>query len=289
MEKKELYEKIYSKIDELPTLQAVVPKLLSLVEKEESTASDLTEAISCDPALTSKILKVANSAYYGFSQQISQVEHAVALLGFNMVKSLALSIGVIQTFPSGERSPRFSVEGLWLHSLSVATLIEELGRRFGKKNPDGSIFVVGLLHDIGKVVLHQFFGDLFKQVLDEANNQEGMNLHIAEQKIIGIDHCEVGGMLLTRWKFPDYIINPIAFHHQYEVSEEINPVDVGMLRIANIVAQELGLGKEGNSVVNEVHESDIELLKMNNNDFNNMKKYSHDIKDEIQDLFNAMT
>jgi HD-like signal output (HDOD) protein len=116
MEKDKLREKIYSKIDEIPTLPIVIPKLLSLIESDKSNVADIADAISRDPALTSKILKVANSAYYGFSQGISSLEKAVSLLGFNMVQSLALSIGVLRSLPAGKISTHFSQKGLWIHS-----------------------------------------------------------------------------------------------------------------------------------------------------------------------------
>jgi c-di-GMP-related signal transduction protein len=103
LEKSELKAKIYSKIEELPTLPAMIPKLLQLNESTKSSVSDLTALIARDPALSSKILKVANSGYYGFSQKISELERAIALLGFNMVKSLALSIGVIRSMPTRRR------------------------------------------------------------------------------------------------------------------------------------------------------------------------------------------
>ena len=110
MEKDVVLRKIYSKIDEIPTLPAVVPKLLSVMESDRANAYDIANTISNDPALSSKILKVANSAYYGFSQEILSLKLAMPLLGHNMVKSLALSIGVIRSLPSGRRSPNFSDE-----------------------------------------------------------------------------------------------------------------------------------------------------------------------------------
>ena len=169
MKTEELRAKIFSTIDELPTLPTVVPKLLNLMDGSRSNATQVTETISRDPALTSKLLKAANSAYYGFPQEITDLERAVALLGFNMVKSLALSVGVFQTLGSGKNTPCFSMEGLWIHSLSVATVIRELAKRLGKEDEKAHLFVVGLLHDIGKVVLDQFFNELFQQALEVAN------------------------------------------------------------------------------------------------------------------------
>ena len=140
-----------------PTLPAVVPKLLSVMGKDGANASDIAGTISTDPALSSKILKVANSAYYGFSQEILSLKLAMPLLGRTMVRSLALSIGVIQSLPSNRKSPNFSDKGLWIHGLAVATLMQELGKRFKNGGNADHFFITGLLHDIGKVGLKSAF------------------------------------------------------------------------------------------------------------------------------------
>lgn len=289
MKKNELREKIYSKIDELPTLPAVLPKLLSLMESDRSTASDIAEAISSDPALASKTLKVANSAYYGFSQTITSLEKAVPLLGFNMVRSLALSIGVMHSLPSGKKSPHFSHEGLWIHSLAVATAMQELAKRFGKGNHNEHLFIVGLLHDIGKIVLNQFFNELFQQTLEEVNNQENTALYIVERKIIGLDHGDVGAMLLERWRFPAMVSNPIAVHHQNEIPDGTSANDVIMLRIANALPQILGLGNEGNPEPPDISDMDLNALGMNENELADMKTYLQSIEDRINAFFSAVS
>lgn len=288
MEKDDVLRKIYSKIDEIPTLPAVVPKLLSLIESDKTNASDIADVISNDPALASKILKVANSAYYGFSQQISSLKLAMPLLGNNMVRSLALSIGVIRNLPSGRKSANFSDKGLWVHSLAVATLMQELGKRFAKGKNKEHLFIVGLLHDIGKIVLNQFFGELFQRVLEEVNNQEIERLHIVERRLIGFDHGEVGAMLLKRWNFPDVVNNSISAHHKVGVPEGTNAHDLAMLRIANALPQELGLGQEGNPVPPVISEQDLKVVQMGENELEDMKAYLLGVKDDIYTLFDAM-
>ena len=288
MEKDDVLGKIYSRIDEIPTLPAVLPKLLSLMESDKSNASDIANVISNDPALASKILKVANSAYYGFSQAISSLRLAMPLLGHNMVRSLALSIGVIGSLASNRGSPNFSDKGLWIHSLAVATLMQELGERSGKKDNKEHLFITGLLHDIGKVVLNQFFGELFQKALEEVHTKKIGSLYLAERRLTGFDHGEVGAMLLTRWKFPDVISNPIAAHHQMEMLEGTDVHDVAMLRIANALPQELGLGQEGNLVPPAIPEQDLKVLQMEENELEGMKAYLRDIRDHICALFDAM-
>ncbi len=288
MEKSELKAKIYSKIEELPTLPAMIPKLLQLTESRKSSVSDLTALIERDPALASKILKVANSAYYGFSQKISDLERAIALLGFNMVKSLALSIGVIRSLPTGRKHQSFSVEGLWLHSLAVAVLIQELGKRYRKGEENEHLFVVGLLHDVGKIVFFHFFYDEFEQALNLIVNDGTKKLHLVEREMIGIDHCEVAAMLLTRWRFPLTIVNPVAYHHEHDIPGDTNAEDVSLLRIANILGQELAIGEEGNSTPNEIHPSDCVLLKIDEAGLGEMRAYARGAHDDIHSFFSAL-
>ncbi len=287
MQKSELQEKIYSQIEELPTLPAVIPRLLSLLRDSKSCAQDVTEIISKDPALTSKILKVANSAYYGFQQKISELDRAVALLGFNMVKTLALSISVIQVLPGIKKSPYFTQEGLWHHSLGVATVITEIGRKYAKEKDTESLFIIGLLHDIGKVVFDQFFHEDFHLALEKANT-EGIKLHDAEKIIIGIDHCETAAMLLKRWNFPERIINAVEYHHSEDIPEKVRGRDVAMLRIANSLTQEQKMGKEGNSVSNEIKEEDLELLGFASSNIDDLKKYMHENQDVIYSFFSVL-
>jgi putative nucleotidyltransferase with HDIG domain len=289
MEKDELRAKIYSKIDEIPTLPVVIPKLLTLMESDKTDAADIADAISRDPALSSKILKVANSAYYGFSKGISSLEKAVPLLGFNMVQSLALSIGVLRSLPSGKKSTHFSQQDLWIHSLAVATVMKELGKKYGKGDDREYLFIIGLLHDIGKIVLDQYFGELFHRAIEEFHDLGNIELHQAETREIGVDHGEVGAMLLTRWKFPDKISNAIAVHHGSEIPEGTNAEDVAMLRIADVLAHELSLEEGENPMPPEIRDADLKILEMDENQLEDIRSHLLDLKDGIYDFYRSMS
>lgn len=289
MEIEQIRKTIYSRIDELPTLPAVVPKLLSTLNDSSSNAEDVTDVISRDPALTSKILKVANSAYYGFPQAISDLERAIALLGFNMVKSLALSIGVIRALPSDTKTSNFSWEGLWIHSLSVATLVSEVNKSFGTGQDRDDLFIIGLLHDTGKVVLNQFFDELYEKVLQEVGELEGMQIHNAEKNVIGFDHGEVGSMLLNRWKFPAVISQPIELHHKSDIPEGAYANEIAMLRIADTLSQEQGFGDVGNPEPPPFHKADLEQLNLDEDGLNNLRDFLEKAKEGIEAFFNAMS
>jgi putative nucleotidyltransferase with HDIG domain len=290
MERDALKAKIYARIDELPTLPAVVPRLLALMDDPKCTVGHITDAISHDAALTAKILKVANSAYYGFPQEISTLERAVALLGFNMVKSLAISVGVIKNMMSGKRDSRdFPWEGLWVHSLAVGTGMKMLAERGGNRDDAEYLFVVGLLHDMGKIVLDQFFQEDFARILAKARNTENGLLYRHEREIIGLDHGEVGGILLERWKFPERIRGPVTLHHQHNLSDKADASDTAILRISDALTQELALGNSGNRCPPPVDQADLDALAMDAVDLDGLRGQLEKAREGIDAFFHAIT
>jgi putative nucleotidyltransferase with HDIG domain len=284
----ELRTRIYSKIDTIPTLPAVFPKLLRLMEDDQATTADVAGAISQDPALTSSILKVANSAYYGFPKEIATLDRAVTLLGFNMVKSLALSIGVIRSLPITVSTGSFTQEGLWAHSLAVATAMEQFARHHRQSRDKDYLFVMGLLHDIGKVVLIEFFTEAFLQAMELMQRQEEIPLHQAELGIIGMDHGQVGAMLLARWKIPPTISDPIAAHHRPETAEETDRADLAMLRVADGLVQKLGIGEGGNRSPLEIDEEDLRLLGIGEKQLEPVASHLDRARQGILDFFRAL-
>ncbi len=235
MNKEDITKKLYSHIDEIPTLPAVVPRLLSLFEQQDATATKVAELISEDPALTANVLKVANSAYYGFSGRISTVEHAVMLLGFNMVRAITLSVGVIKTLPPEEKG--FSEEALWLHSIRVATSMDEIAKHYNMTSEKkGYIFIIGLLHDIGKILLDQLFPVEYQRLFaDEPELDTGV-LAERERDAFGLDHAEAGALLLKRWHFPEVIWFPIQTHHMDKLPQDADNTLVSLLRLSDRVS-----------------------------------------------------
>lgn len=258
MQKEEIMQKLYSRVNELPTLPVVVPAILQLVEDEKSDAADVTEAIQRDPALTAKVLKVANSAYYGFSQQIADIDRAVSVLGFNMVKSLALSIGVMESLPVTKQSSHFSAEGLWVHSIAVASAMQELGSHVADREAKSQLFVIGILHDIGKILFNTFFPDEFRRAVASVKEGSVPLLHKAEEDAVGIDHAEAGAMLLKRWKFPAVIRRAIRHHHTDSIPDDMDGMELSLLRLANSLVQKLNMGETGNAETSEYLSIDME-------------------------------
>jgi putative nucleotidyltransferase with HDIG domain len=286
MEREEIKRRVYSKIDEIPTLSAVLTKLLNLIENKRCGSRDIADAISHDPVLTSKVLKVANSAYYGFQGRITSLTEAVTLLGFNMIRSIALSMNLIKTLSSGKSFKTFSEKDIWIHSLTVATAMQELSKQYNRDySRQEYVFIIGLLHDIGKIIFDQFFTELFEAAIRESF-EKGYELYVAERNIIGIDHGEVGGMLLKRWNFPDVIVSPIAYHHSEKVPKRIDPVMISLLKLADSVA--LSFYKGDTSELSDKCAKELEYLEMEETVIQELIEYLEDSRDRIMDFFNAI-
>lgn len=288
MVNEKVVQKIYSKIEEIPTLSPLLQKIVGLIDSSRSGASDVTDIISHDPSLTSKVLKVANSAYYGFSRKIDSLERAVVILGFNMIRNLAMSIGFIRNFSSGKKSGRFSRERLWIHNLAVATIMKELAMRHGRQEEGESLFITGLLHDIGKMVLDQFFTEEYQQALEEAGCLESRSVCKAERKYFGVDHGEVGRILLKRWNFPEAICNLVALDHSTEVPEGVNAADAAMLHIADILSKEAGMGVSESITASEIRQADLDALGMGVNELEAMRGYLSGAKESIYEFYGTV-
>lgn len=284
----ELKKKLYSRVHELPTLPVVVPKILQMMEDNKTDIKKITEVISYDPALTSKILKVANSSYYGFPRKIGELDRAVKLLGFNVVKSLALSLGVVNTVSQKPSKQFFSETGLWFHSVAVAILMREIGKTILQTKSKEYLFVAGLLHDLGKLVFDIFFSDLFEQAILDVENSGTYSLARSEMKIIGVDHGTAGALLLSRWNFPEVITRPIKYHHHTNIQEDIDMTDLAVMRIADALCQEFFFDSLDDIPDLRILPEDLRQLEMTQADIAYLEKYLHDQREHITSFFQSI-
>jgi len=210
-------KRITESIIGLPTLPTVVAKMITLVDNPRTSASTLARLIAADQALTARVLKLANSAYYGFSREISTVNMAIVVLGFNTVKDMGLSLSVFDAFKSGRQNDRFDLTRFWEHSIACGIAARLLARtclpRF-----TGEAFVTGLLHDIGKVILNQYFPAEFEEII---MLQEGdVTLEEAEEQVIHTHHAQIGAWLAEKWNLPRIISQTLLYHHEPWATEK---------------------------------------------------------------------
>ena len=224
---------LLAQAENLSSLPASAHRVIEVVSDSDSEASDLEEVISLDPTLTAKLLRVTNSAYYGFSDPVADIRRAIVILGFNSVRSLALSISVCDLFRSDDKIGLYSRAQLWQHSVTVGVASKMICRRTGFGESEEG-FVGGMLHDIGMVIEDQYAHDLFEQVVQATEAGEG-ELWQNEREILGIDHAELGRRLSAKWRFPDTIAKAIGLHHQPSLADKDSEL-AHVLHIADFIA-----------------------------------------------------
>jgi len=212
---------ILKKIDtikEIPTLPAIVFELNTYLQDPDASISKVSETIEKDQAMTLKILRLVNSAFYGFQSEISDIQKAVMLLGYNAVRNSIVSLSVIKSFSSVLKLEGFDIKDLWKHSLAVAVTGKNIAQLTKKESPD-NCFVAGLLHDVGKIILAQYFQDLFEKAW-LASKSEYNSLYEAEINELPVDHTRIGAHLANKWQLPQGLIDTILRHHDYQPEAE---------------------------------------------------------------------
>lgn len=231
---KAVVERALASVGEVATLPEVTIKIIELVEDPRSTARDLHKVIKNDPALSVKILKVVNSAFYGLPGQVASVDRAIILLGLSAVKNIAIAASIARLFKGKRISEQFSAADLWRHSVAVAVAARSLAKLTKQPVMTDEIFVAGLIHDVGTLVERQAFPEQFAEVIHRCSGTE-QNFLECEREIIGADHQAFGVGLTTKWKFPRHLRAAVGYHHNPEgVSEELRNLAT-LLRVADIL------------------------------------------------------
>lgn len=199
-------------IKDLPTLPTVAMQVMSLTQDPESSMSDIVTVIQNDPAITTKILRISNSAFYGMRQKIDSINRALVVLGMNEVNNLITSISVFKTFPISHDKPSFDREKFWEHCALTGEIAKNISVKLGMKIMS-EVFTAGLLHDVGKIIMDQYFHDQFTEALELSYSQK-IPLYDAEKQVFGVNHAQIGGWIAERWKLPRNLTDSILYHHK---------------------------------------------------------------------------
>jgi len=206
----ELIERVNK--SDISSIKEVITQLINIINDPQSSAKDIKNIIEKDPPLAARLLKIANSAYYGFRRKISRIQDAIVGVGFNAVKELAISQKVCELFQKSDHFEGYSRTALWEHSVAVALCNKSIYmrkfRQFGE-----NVYSVGLLHDIGIIIEDQFMQKEFKDMLVQSRI-DTCNLPDAEKHICGFDHTDIGRAITDNWDFPEELVIAIGNHHE---------------------------------------------------------------------------
>jgi putative nucleotidyltransferase with HDIG domain len=208
--KPDIFQQI-DRIRELPTLPAIVLKVNQMLQDLGTTADHLSRVIETDPAMAAKILKLVNSSFYGFKSMISSISTAVIILGFNTIQHAVVSLSVMKSFAHFSNLKRLDIRDFWRHSLAVAIISKYLADHVAK-TLSSDCFTAGLLHDIGKLILAEYFPERFEKIW-LTTVESAISFTDAEKMENTATHAEIGAYLAEKWLLPQPLADAIRLHH----------------------------------------------------------------------------
>ena len=255
-EKKAGFRAALKECKNLPTLPGIVEKLTKMADDPETTTEQMGRVISKDHILAAKLLKLVNSAFYGFPQRISSLSSAIILLGFSVVKSLIISASIFEFMEEQD------VE-LWEHSLGCAVACSVLAKRLGVAEPE-EVSTAGLIHDIGKVAIKM---ELPKEyaMINAIVTKHKVPMRKAEVIVLGFDHAEAGGWLTKGWNLPKKLVEPITCHHDPRMAKD-EQLNSAIIHFSDILIRGMGYGHAADTKVPPLNKRAWGLLDLSPTD-----------------------
>jgi putative nucleotidyltransferase with HDIG domain len=229
-------------VENLPTLPIVVEQIHKLIASPNSSMAQIGAVIARDQAITARVIRLINSAFYGLGSRITSIPQAIVLLGLNTVKNLITGVSVVKMFAGSGGASLFDREQFWLHSMACAMGARMLAKNLGRREPE-DYFLAGLLHDIGVIVLDQYFHEEFIAVLHHAARKR-INYYAAEGAVLDTTHSHVGEAVALKWRIPGFLVDAIRNHHEPACSDREDEASrdiIAMVHIADVAANNAGM------------------------------------------------
>lgn len=278
-------EDIVARTTDLPTFSAAALEVMKIADSSTSRAQDIANIVSQDQSMSVRVLRLANSAFYGMSRNVTSLPEAVVVLGMRTVKNLAMVAATYPWMSKPLKGYDLAPMQMWHHAFGTALAAQTLAAK-SKKCDDQLAFTTGLLHDVGKVALSIWIGEKLKAILYYAE-REGIPFDEAERKILGYDHAEVGQHLGKNWNLPDEVLLGIRWHHQPDAATPYHPV-VDCVHLGSTMAMSMGLGLGGDGLLYRFSEGCYLRLGISPDEMESVTaEYVENYK-KHQSLFSAM-
>ncbi len=273
------------KIEKLPTLPENARLILRLTNDPMVSIGELQRVVEKDPAISAKILSVANSAFFGLSVRTNVLNDAIMRIGLDNVKNIAVGISVLTLF--GERRITLDYKRLFNHSVIVGLTARSLARKF-RTVIGADILIDGLLHDLGYLVLNRYFPEIYQKTLNAFKGS--MSILDAEKDVISYSHSEIGFWLAEQWKLPNSILDTILYHHTPSLAKN-NAKRVAIIHIADYVVSKNTFGPIEKNPNYPLNPGSYAILGISDNDLKDIEETIHDnpFADEVFDLQHGTT
>ena len=259
---------LISKQDEIIfSLPKVYFELQEALNDPDKTFQDLGEIIGLDPGLSARLLRIVNSAFYGFPSKIETISHAISIIGMNQLTDLALATLVIRQF-RGIPNSLFNMEKFWRHSMACGVVARSIAEFRGENNVE-RFYLAGILHDIGRLVIFKQEPALARDAFFRSRERKE-NIYLSEQELMGFDHADVGRELLKAWQLPPRLVEAVACHHQPQTAR-LFPVEAAIIHTSDYIVHAMHVGSDAEFSEPHLHPKSWEIIGLNPDDIEFMK------------------
>jgi putative nucleotidyltransferase with HDIG domain len=263
----EKLQQLVQTVRDLPALPEVVVRVMRLAEDPRSDAQSIARVIATDQAMAARVLKLANSAFYGLPRRVSTLSEAVVILGFRTIKNLAIAASTFELLNREIAGYWLQRGELWRHSLACAIGAQLIARRV-RLPVSEEAFVAGLLHDIGKVAINLFVREQFDQIMERAL-QDRIPFVEAEQAVLGFNHAMAGGLIAEKWNLPPLLVSVIKYHHQPSSAPEKEPM-ISVVHLADLLSITMGMGIGGDGLYYVLEEGTLAMFGLEQADIDEL-------------------
>jgi HD-like signal output (HDOD) protein len=229
-------------VENLPTLPVVAQQIQKLIANPGSSMVQIAGIIAKDQAIAARVIRLINSAFYGMGGKVTSIQQAIVMLGLNTVKNLVMGVSVVKLFQDSASASIFDRQKFWMHTFACALGSQAIAKNTGCEHSE-DFFLAGLLHDIGILVLDQFFHEEFIGVLHYATSNK-TDYTKAERAILGMTHQEIGEYVARKWKVPDFLLHAIRHHHYPAVTDrdcEASLTIMAVVHVADVASINRGI------------------------------------------------
>ena len=262
---KERIKTVIANLNALPSMPEVVTRIINMVNDPNVDFKLVADEISRDQAITTNILKIANSAYFSKGKEIASVEKALVTLGMKEVKDIVVVAATKQVLDKPIIGYDLAKGELWKHNVAVAMLAKKIAIDKKKKNLADLVFTGGIIHDVGKTMLAIYVANTFKDIIQSTVDNQ-ITFAQAEQLLLGFDHQEIGQIILKKWQFPESLQNIVRYHHDADNAPQSDMEAVAIVHVANTICQMAGIGIGGDGLYYELSGKGIEATDMDDNE-----------------------
>ena len=259
----------------------VYRKLHQAMQDPDASFGDFSNIISADPSLAVRLLRIANSPFYGLGSKVETISHALGIVGIDQLKELALATILVNQF-KGIDKDLVNMQSFWMHSIGCGLAARTIAKNMGEQHVE-PYYTAGMLHDIGSLILYKEIPDKAREILTRCKS-EGLSLSTVEQEVLGFTHAEVGAIVFTKWGLPSSLVAAVQYHHRPSEAKD-HPLFSAIVHLADIIAYEMDLGTGGEPTIPVLDPAAIQRTALTRSFLTDIRGYVRDQVDDAVSLF----